>query len=235
MTWLLDLEALKGERALDVGTGAGHLAHELARRFREVVAVDLPEVIDRCLPHAGVTFIGMDAEALEFADESFDLVAISWSLHHLRHPSGVVLEMHRVLKSGGIFLIIEPFVAETRTNQDLHLAAHQLVAEADRLQGKAHFPVFGRMQIGSIIQGLGLVDLHFEPLMALPEEADWDLAKCIDGASSFAKKLSGIADQSDFPAELRQRAKQLAARVNTEGIRTSPTMRTYGTKPAKTS
>jgi SAM-dependent methyltransferase len=233
MTWLLDLDAFQGDRALDVGTGAGHLAHELAGRYTEVVGIDLPDVIGRAIPHEGVTFTGMDATQLTFADASFDLVAISWSLHHLTHPSGVLAEMWRVLAPGGIFLIIEPFVADTGTNQDLHLAAHQLVAEADRHQGKPHYPVFQRMQIGSVIQGLGLVDLHFKPLMALAEEAEWDLATSIEAASFFAKKVDDIANHGDFPLDLRERAKQLVVRLNSEGIRTSPTMRTYGYKPAK--
>ncbi len=39
---------LRGERALDMGTGSGIIARELAGRFREVVAADIdPEAVER--------------------------------------------------------------------------------------------------------------------------------------------------------------------------------------------
>ncbi|MDB5098085.1 MAG: ycgJ 1 [Cyanobacteria bacterium RYN_339] len=223
MSWLID-SGFQGDRALDVGTGSGRVAQELAATYREVVGID--RTVDRAAPHPGVTFLAMDAERLDFPDASFDLVSISWALHHLENPTAVLLEMERVLKPGGRFLITEPFVAQTGTNQDLHLAAHQLLGEADRLRGTAHFPVFERLQIGSVIQGLNLVDLHYDPLMAVPEELDWAAETCREAAAPWIKKLTA----EDFPSPLQSRAKALVERLAADGIRTSPAMRTYGTK-----
>jgi ubiquinone/menaquinone biosynthesis C-methylase UbiE len=75
------LEAIDGDvrRALDVGTGTGDGALELARRFpeAEVVGVDLAdrmlEIARRKAP--GLRFERADASRLPFADGSFELVA----------------------------------------------------------------------------------------------------------------------------------------------------------------
>jgi SAM-dependent methyltransferase len=221
MTWLIEHE-FRGDRALDVGTGSGRFAHQLAGCYREVVGID--QGVERAKPHPGVTFQAVDAEQLPFPDGHFDLVAMSWALHHLVNPTAVLVEMERVLKPGGRFLIVEPFVAETGTNQDLHLAAHQLLGEADRLRGKAHFPIFQRLQIGSVIQGFNLADIHYDPVMLEPEERDWDLATCQEAAKPWIEKLS------DVPDALRGRAEALIDRLKAEGLRTQPAMRTYGTK-----
>jgi ubiquinone/menaquinone biosynthesis C-methylase UbiE len=54
-------------------------------------------------------FIQMDANSLEFKDESFDIVIISAALHEMDKNLrlNVLTEIYRVLKNGGIFLVFE--------------------------------------------------------------------------------------------------------------------------------
>jgi SAM-dependent methyltransferase len=230
--WLADLPELSADRALDVATGSGNFARMLAPRCREVVGVDPAAT---AASEGNVCFQAMDAERLDFPDASFDLVAIAWSLHHLANPTRVLMEMHRVLKPGGTFLIIEPIRVWQGTNQDNHLAAHLLLARRDAAAGKPHFPIFERFQVGSIIQGLGLVDIDFQPLLADPAEADWDLEQCLEAGALWAAQLETMAADVNQPADWREEARTLAARIREEGIRTSPMMRTYGRVPAPVS
>jgi SAM-dependent methyltransferase len=80
-TWSLIEPHLKDCRSvLDVGCGAGYVARELARTFPgEVATVDIADF--RRVPTP--SFSVFDGITLPFADDSFDLVAFSFVLHHV--------------------------------------------------------------------------------------------------------------------------------------------------------
>jgi SAM-dependent methyltransferase len=97
-----------GERAVDVGTGAGTLAFALAPLVKEVVGVDVvPELLEaaRGAAPANVTFVEGDATALPFARASFDLGGTRRTLHHIARPELVVAELARVVRPGGTVLV----------------------------------------------------------------------------------------------------------------------------------
>ncbi len=80
-----------GERTLDVCTGTGGAALELARRGARVIGLDLAEGmlrrahgkrINGTRPPSAV-FVRMDARRLAFRDRSFPLVTCSMALHEM--------------------------------------------------------------------------------------------------------------------------------------------------------
>jgi SAM-dependent methyltransferase len=94
-------------KVLDVGTGSGILAAEIAGKYPEktVVGVDISETR---LKHArehhkkpNLSFECANSTDLPFPDETFDLVYSRLMLEYLRHPEAAVCEMARVCKSGG--------------------------------------------------------------------------------------------------------------------------------------
>jgi SAM-dependent methyltransferase len=97
-----------GERAVDVGTGAGTLAFALAPLVGEVVGVDVvPELLEaarRAAP-ANVTFVEGDATGLPFERASFDIGGTRRTLHHIARPELVVAELARVVRPGGTVLV----------------------------------------------------------------------------------------------------------------------------------
>ena len=96
-------------RVLEVGCSFGHMTFLLAKRFREVVAVDLSrESIDlarRRAQHYGihnVRFDEADAEDLAlFGNVEFDGVFAFSTLRFCPNPERSLREMYRVLKGGG--------------------------------------------------------------------------------------------------------------------------------------
>ena len=100
---------------LEYGCGRGGAAWYLGDVARSVTGIDISEVaiaaaterIPESPGGATIRFERMDAEALTFPDDSFDLVCGSGILHHL--DTGVVpAEVARVLRPGGHAVFLEP-------------------------------------------------------------------------------------------------------------------------------
>src|SRR5262245_61717223 len=100
-----------GATVLDVAAGRGAILFPAAARAGEqgrVVGVDLAEAMVRhtaaALHQRGLTqaeMRQMDAEALQFDDQSFDVVLCGFSLHHFPRPAQALAECYRVLRPGG--------------------------------------------------------------------------------------------------------------------------------------
>src|ERR1035437_6175539 len=90
---------------LDVATGPGFVAAAAQERGARVVGVDFSatavEVARRHYP--AIDFREGDAEALAFADESFDAVAMNYGVPHFGRPELAFAEARRVLVAGGRF------------------------------------------------------------------------------------------------------------------------------------
>jgi exopolysaccharide biosynthesis WecB/TagA/CpsF family protein len=120
------LVPLTGGRLLDVGCGNGAYTLELAKRFKEVVAIDvepnrLGELVrqQRTSGQAGeIETRLLSAEAMDFEDGTFDAVTAIEVLEHVEDLPRAVREIARVLKPGGHLYVSVPnrwFPFETHT------------------------------------------------------------------------------------------------------------------------
>ena len=97
-------------RILDVGTGTGFFAVLLAQAGHEVEGVDLtPAMLEEARAIAAqrdldIVFREMDAQALTYAEESFDVVLSRNLTGTLPEPERAYREWFRVLKPGGVLL-----------------------------------------------------------------------------------------------------------------------------------
>lgn len=108
---LIDLARLSPtDHVLDVGTGTGIVALQIARRGgQRILGIDLSEgMIKAASAHAAqaaldaqLEFQRMDAEALELTDGSFDAVLSMFALLHFPNPLTALQEMFRILGPGG--------------------------------------------------------------------------------------------------------------------------------------
>jgi demethylmenaquinone methyltransferase / 2-methoxy-6-polyprenyl-1,4-benzoquinol methylase len=106
-----------GMRVLDLAGGTGDLAALFADAVGEsgrVVLADINAAMmkvgrDRLLDdgHAQVALCQTSAEALPFADASFDCVTIGFGLRNFTSKEIALAEIARVLASGGVLLVLE--------------------------------------------------------------------------------------------------------------------------------
>ena len=91
-------------RALDIG-GRGVVAPLLRARGIATVACDLSPAMAL---RSGLPGVAADEEVLPFADASFDLVTASLSLHWANDLPGVLIQLRRALRPGGLLLASLP-------------------------------------------------------------------------------------------------------------------------------
>jgi 2-polyprenyl-3-methyl-5-hydroxy-6-metoxy-1,4-benzoquinol methylase len=104
---LVDFDSYRGKTLLEIGCGAGVDLVRFARAGAVVTGVDLSRTaID--LARQNISQNGLDAnlqimngEALQFADDSFDVVYAHGVLQYTADTGKMVAEIHRVLRPGG--------------------------------------------------------------------------------------------------------------------------------------
>ncbi|NNF52518.1 MAG: metalloregulator ArsR/SmtB family transcription factor [Gammaproteobacteria bacterium] len=116
----LDLAVMQilGEREpgdlLDIGTGSGCMLALLADRATHAIGIDISRdmllVARDKLRAAGVGNVSVrqgDMYQLRFAPASFDTVTMDLVLSHAEQPAQVVAEARRVLRPGGVMVIVD--------------------------------------------------------------------------------------------------------------------------------
>src|SRR5688572_27625175 len=98
-----------GSWALDVATGTGDLAVELASRGASVVGMDFSEgMLELARKKApDIAFEAGDAQALKYDDASFDAATVGFGARNFGHLSVGLSEMARVVKPGGRVVVLE--------------------------------------------------------------------------------------------------------------------------------
>ncbi len=132
---LLALERIgirPGDRVLEVGVGTGINASLYPRRCR-VTGIDFSasmlekaraRIRRKGLSH--IRLMQMDAAALQFADESFDVVYAPYLINCVPDPVKVVSEMRRVCRPGGKIVILNHFRSANRVLSRLDRALSPL-------------------------------------------------------------------------------------------------------------
>ncbi|TML98793.1 MAG: methyltransferase domain-containing protein, partial [Actinobacteria bacterium] len=138
------IEPRAGQRVLDVATGTGLVAFELARRGGcEVVGLDQSEemlaVARGRLAEAKalsdlVSFVHGQAERLPFADAEFDALTFTYLLRYVDDPAATMRELARVVRPAGRIGMVEFGVPEMA-----------LPRAAWRVHTRVGLPLLGRL------------------------------------------------------------------------------------------
>lgn len=114
--WLkecFDFKALAGKKVLEIGFGTGVASCLLAKGGADVTGIDITnQAVEIATANAAaqgltnVKFQRMDAEKLEFPDDTFDYVFTWGVLHHSNRTEEALKQLGRSLKKGGRGMIM---------------------------------------------------------------------------------------------------------------------------------
>ncbi|MBX9669205.1 MAG: class I SAM-dependent methyltransferase [Candidatus Obscuribacterales bacterium] len=136
---LIDALQLKsGMSVLDIASGPGYVARELADRSMKVTAIDFSSVmvVNASRLHPDIQFQEGDAHKLQFADDTFDAACMNFGILHLDSPEDAIKEAHRVIKKNATSRF-----AFSAWTDPVESAAFGLVLNAIRDHGDANVPI----------------------------------------------------------------------------------------------
>jgi ubiquinone/menaquinone biosynthesis C-methylase UbiE len=202
----------KGDHILDAGCGTGEVARELAELVGptgRVVGVDRSQTM---IAEARRRSEGLnlsveyqlgDVYHLDFADNSFDGCRAEWLFLHLARPAKALLEMCRVMRSGGRVVIVEQD-AEARIvdSPDLALTRKMLNYSCSELANAW----VGR-QLPRLFHQAGLTEVMVSPQVLIQT----DFRRGIAGLNSLAlvdvlthAQASGLVSAAEANTWVRQ-------------------------------
>lgn len=151
-----------GDRVLEVGCSRGYLTRLVQRSAPHTRGVDInAHAIARGVTH-GLSV--MDAQCLEFENESFDKVFSFHCIEHVPDLAGALREMDRVLRPGGALLLVYP--AEPIRGLYVIPTAWRLFGNPLRAR-ELHLHLLSPRRLGRFLRGtsLAIVESRIELLV----------------------------------------------------------------------
>lgn len=183
----LHLPALPGGRVLEVGCGAGDSLLALRALGWQVEGLELDPAAVRVARGRGLSVKEGDLAAQDYADRSFDALAMVHVLEHLPDPIAVLGEARRILRKGGRLVVITP---------NAESLAHRRFGRAWRgLEPPRHVQVFSRASLVRVVEAAGFGQVRVATsarMAAVIHAASRSLVAGATGADT--RKPAGSAD-----------------------------------------
>ena len=246
----IKLGSISAGKILDIATGKGDFINTLMKTLKnydsfvgiDILAKDLESAKKR-FKDQPVELFEMNAESLEFSNNSFDTVSMAYALHHIDKVDKALAEIQRVLKPGGNLIIQEELSDGNQTEaQKTNLLQHTWDAEIDTQLGKTHKPTLTKHEVTELVNNMQLEQVEIlestHPVKCLScekrhkcgdpknEENIKDQIKEID---DNLKRLQEIADPK-VRTKLQEKGEELKKRNREFGNANPSTLLVIGRK-----
>lgn len=208
----------KHQKFLDVGCGSGNYTIALHQKGLSITGLDISEEMLNLArnKYPKMDWILADAKTLPFKEQSFDGVLCFLAIHHIRELPTFFKEVHRILKSGGKFILF--------SNSPEQFLQLWLSHYFPQMMKKASLKPFTKKEIEENLKKSGFKDISFEIFFITRDTQDafLELAKfhpslCLD--ENFRKNTSPFALAPD-PLEIEKGLQRLKEDIETNHIQT---------------
>jgi arsenite methyltransferase len=210
------LELREGERVLDIGSGPGLLANDMAASVGHngrVCGIDISDDMltmsrKRCAHQTWTEFRKADATKLPYPDDSFDAAVSTQVYEYVANIPAALAELYRVMRPGGRVVVLDTDYGSLVIHTENEGRMQRILSAWDE-----HF-VHGRLPrtLSSQLRDAGFVIRHRDVIpMFNPEYHDNTYAKRALGImASFAPGRKGVtkSEVDAWLAEFAELGKQ---------------------------
>ena len=206
------LMPVRGERIVDVGSGPGMLALELANQVGDdgrIIGIDSSSAMmelaeKRCSGLTNVEFIKCDATTLAIDDASADAVTCTQVLLYVADYKKSIGEMCRILKPGGRVVIMETDWRSTVLHSNNEKLTDKIIECWDRVVPSPRLPA----RLGVLLREAGFHSIQIDAIPIISTTAEPDgfsmsmMSQCAEAACQ-----QGVVSQAEsqrWLAELTQ-------------------------------
>lgn len=212
----LDLAAMRGdETVLDIGCGNGMYLGVLRSRGHRglVCAADLSAgMLQSARSAAGVwPLLVSDAQAIPFADDSFDVTLAMHMMYHVPDRTLAIAELRRVLRPGGAALVVTNSEMHFQELDDLLVECAAAVTGITRLPARSHINFTmesGGAELGAVFSSVNAHD--FVSRLVVDQ---------VEPVLDYARSMSMFVadDEGQLDVVLRELERRVAASIAANG------------------
>ena len=166
------IEIQPGKKYMDLGTGNGYLAFEMAQRFPniQIMGVDIAiesirqnQKLQREREIVGLKFDGYDGLSFPIDDKSYHGIISRYAFHHFPDPEKSIQEMVRILDEQGFVIISDP--------QTYDEDRHDFVDQFQNLKKDGHVHFYRQAELDELFFQAGFVkETQFRSMCTYPRD-----------------------------------------------------------------